>query len=101
MFESSSASNPVQLLQEVGRILESERISWAAIGALAVAYHGVVRASLDADAAISLKGSATDIDALVRRLRKAGWKVELNLGEEGDPLAFVVRLTDKKKNRVD
>jgi hypothetical protein len=44
-----AATSSPQLLDQVGRILESKGISWATIGALAVAYHGVVRASLDAD----------------------------------------------------
>jgi hypothetical protein len=91
----------VDLLGKVGRILEREGIAWAVIGALAVSFHGVVRVSLDADALISFKGSHTDIDAFVAKLKAAGWKAEYRSGEPGDPLGFVVRILDKRGNQVD
>jgi hypothetical protein len=98
--EPNSGSSP-QLLDRIGRILESQKARWAAIGALAVAYHGVVRASLDADALISLKGAGLDLDTLARLLSDQGLTVEVRMGEEGDPLGFVVRIFDAERNQVD
>jgi hypothetical protein len=96
-----AATSSPQLLDQVGRILESKGIAWATIGALAVAYHGVVRASLNADALITLRNSGQDLDALVLLLRAQGWKAEARLGDEGDPLGFVVRIFDDSDNQVE
>lgn len=101
MPADSGSSNSPRLLDEVGRILDEYGARWAAIGALAVAYHGPIRASYDADALISLKGSRIDLDRLAGQLRRSGWKVDVREGEPGDPLGFVVRIADKAGNQVD
>ena len=95
------SSNPPQLLHRVGQFLDIEGIRWAAIGALAVAYHGWIRASLDADALISLKGTGKAVERLAESLRAQGWKVELRIGDEEDPLGFVLRVEDGNENQVD
>jgi predicted nucleotidyltransferase len=99
--DDPKASSALQLLHQVGQFLDTEGVGWAAIGALAVSYHGVVRASLDADALITLKGSALDLDQLAEKLRLKGWKVDARMGEPGDPLGFVVRINDQAENQVD
>jgi predicted nucleotidyltransferase len=71
------------------------------IGALAVAYHGVVRASLDADALITFKGAHLDQEELTRKLNARGWNAALRVGEDDDPLGFVIRITDASSNQVD
>ena len=76
------AASSAHLLQYVGRVLESEGIKWATIGALAVAYHGWIRASMDADALITFKGSASDLDRISEKLREQGWKVDSRVGGE-------------------
>lgn len=96
-----SGSNPLRLLHEVSRILEQEGIQWAAIGALAVAYHGIVRASLDADAIVTFKGSRTDLNRLGPILRAQGWTVDVRKGDPGDPLGYVIRILDADENQVD
>lgn len=101
MPADSVSSNSPRLLDKVGRTLDEYGARWAAIGALAVAYHGPIRASFDADALISLKGSAIDLDRLAARLRSSGLKTEVREGEPGDPLGFVVRIQDKAGNQVD
>lgn len=101
MDEAAGASNPLQLLRETGRLLDAEGVRWAAIGALAVAYHGWIRASLDADALITLRGSSLDLEGLAARLREAGLKVEVRVGDNDDPLGFVLRLEDRAGNQVD
>lgn len=94
-------ANSLQLLNEVGKVLDQEGVRWAAIGALAVAYHGVVRASLDADAIITFKGSTSDLNRLGDALREKGWKIDIRKGEAGDPLGYVVRIQDTAENQVD
>jgi DNA-binding NarL/FixJ family response regulator len=59
------------LLLDAVDVLTREQIDYAVIGALAASIHGVVRASVDADAinAVAVAGEAIDVD-LVRRLAK-------------------------------
>ena len=101
MSTSQPASNPTQFLDQIGRVLDSENVGWATIGALAVAYHGLVRASLDADALITLKNSSLDLDKLTQLFQRHGWKAEVRIGEEDDPLGFVIRIFDAGENQVD
>jgi hypothetical protein len=101
MADSSLAENSPQLLNLVGQVLEGSRVRWGAIGALAVAYHGWVRASMDADALITLRDSDVNMEELLRRLRIKGWQVEYRDGGPGDPLGFVVRIQDDRGNQVD
>lgn len=101
MADSSTAENSPQLLNLVGQVLEESRVRWGAIGALAVAYHGWVRASMDADALITLRDSDVNMEELLQGLRSRGWKVEYRDGGPGDPLGFVVRIQDDRGNQVD
>jgi len=101
MPEKPDASNSATLLDKVGRILDSNGIRWATIGALAVAYHGMVRASLDADALISLKGSKVDLEGMAALFSRENLEIETRIGDDGDPLGFVVRIKDAAGNQVD
>ncbi len=101
MVDKAEGSSSPQLLHRIGMMLDAKRVNWATIGALAVAYHGVYRASLDADALISLKGAGLDLDELGKLLSAEGLTVEIRMGEEGDPLGFVVRISDADENQVD
>jgi hypothetical protein len=95
------AANSSRLLHAVGLSLEAEKVRWAAIGALAVAYHGVVRASLDADALITFQDSGTNLEGLAKHFRAKGWKAEIRKGDAEDPLGFVLRIQDESGNQVD
>ena len=101
MDNSQDNNSSPKMLDRIGRILDANRINWATIGALAVAYHGVYRASLDADALISLKGAPIDLEGLAYLISTSGLSVETRMGEVGDPLGFVVRITDGDSNQVD
>lgn len=101
MPPENQASSAAELLHRVGQVLGDSCIPWATIGALAVAYHGWVRASLDADALITLRDSGIDTAILTERLRNRGWKVELREGDAEDPLGFVFRIQDEAGNQVD
>lgn len=89
------------LLAAIGKVLDEAGAKWAVIGAMAVAYHGWVRASLDADALLSLRGSTLDIDQLAERLRSKGFQAEARMGDPGDPLGFVLRIADEAGNQAD
>jgi len=66
---------------------------------MAGAVHGVVRASLDADAVVSL--TAQEAPALAKDLADAGFDVELKKGGYDDPIAAVLVVRDHYRNRVD
>jgi predicted nucleotidyltransferase len=101
MSDNKDTGSSPQLLDGIGRLLDDNHIRWAAIGALAVAYHGLYRASLDADALISLKGADLDLEGLAGILRGRGLSVDVRIGENDDPLGFVLRITDGRANQVD
>jgi predicted nucleotidyltransferase len=60
----------------------------------------VVRASLDADAVLSLLTS-DDIASLCEDLKLQGYKVIKRKGDIDDPIAMVINIKDKFSNRVD
>jgi predicted nucleotidyltransferase len=87
------------LLIDVLDVLRAKSVKYAVIGAMAAAVHGVVRASVDADAIVSL--AALEAPALSKALADAGFNVELKMGSYDDPIAAVLIIKDKHKNRVD
>lgn len=89
------------LLDGVCGFLDVKGIGWTHIGALATAYHGLVRASLHAEILLSMKAADLDFDGLADTLRSQGLTVEVRMGGEGDPLGFVVRISDGCSNQVD
>ena len=91
----------VQLLLSIIPILNQLGVRYATVGALAVSYYGVVRASLDADAIISVAGSKEAMDSLMNGLKKMGLSATYRAGEMGDPLAGVISVADGNLNRVD
>ena len=89
------------LLLDVISVLNRQRIPYAIIGAFAASFHGVVRASIDADAMISLESGQAGIKALMENLRKAGLKSIYRKGDLNDPVGAVVNIEDGFNNRVD
>ncbi len=82
-------------------MLERLRIPYAIIGAFAASFYGVVRASLDVDAVISLSPAPEKVKGLVDELRRASLKSAYRKGEIGDPIGAVVSVEDRFGNRVD
>jgi predicted nucleotidyltransferase len=80
-------------------VLRSAQVDYAIIGAMAASVHGVIRASLDADALLSITASA--LADLERRFRAAGFITELRRGDMDDPISAVLTLHDEFENRVD
>jgi hypothetical protein len=87
------------LLLDVAQILEAHKIRYAVVGAMAATVHGVVRASVDADAVLAL--SVSGLAALEPELARAGWTCELRRGDATDPIAAVLEVSDRHGNRVD
>lgn len=89
------------LLLDVVNILNKRRIPYAVIGAFAASFHGVVRASMDADALISLPSGQTEVQALIHELHDVGLKTAYRRGDTNDPVGGVINAEDRWKNRVD
>ncbi len=87
------------LLLDAVDVLARERINYAVVGAMAASIHGVVRASVDADAVLSMVAKkASDLEQLFIR---AGFQTELRIGDAEDPIPALLQLTDSFGNRVD
>lgn len=89
------------LLLEVIKVLEQKQIPYAVIGAIAAAYFGVVRASLDADVVISLAHQEDSLGSLVTALNSQSVSVSVRHGDASDPLLGVIVVNDAYDNRVD
>jgi predicted nucleotidyltransferase len=87
------------LLLDVATLLEKEKFDYAVIGALAAAVHGSIRATTDADALLSV--SVSRLGQLAKAFGKIGLESELRRGDADDPIAALLSLTDKHRNRVD
>ena len=79
--------------------MATQRIDYAVVGAMAASVHGAVRASLDADAVLSL--AITRLRALERDFSEAGFRTECRYGGIDDPIAAMLVLQDEHANRVD
>jgi hypothetical protein len=87
------------LLLDAIEILRREHIEYAVIGAFALAVHGVVRASIDADALLhATPRRCTELHA---QFEQAGFGTELRQGDTDDPIPAMLRLSDNHGNRVD
>ncbi len=89
------------LLLDVIDVLDKSQVSYAIIGAFAASFYGVVRASIDADAVISLQHSQADIKVLIDELQKAEFKTNYRKGDSDDPIGAVINVEDHFNNRVD
>ena len=87
------------LLLDAIELLKRADVPYAVIGAMAASVHGVVRASMDADAVLSL--TAQGLGDMARQFRAAGFRTELRLGDADDPISAVLVLGDTFGNRVD
>jgi hypothetical protein len=88
------ASQPGQsalLLLDTVDVLIREEIDYAVVGAMAASLHGIVRASSDADAVLSLV--ANEANKLQRIFQEAGFSVELHTGDLEDPIPALFQIT--------
>jgi predicted nucleotidyltransferase len=87
------------LLLDTVQVLRAENIDYAIVGAMAASVHGVIRASRDADALLSISASA--LPGLERSFKRAGFNTQLRRGDIDDPIGAVLALSDRFENRVD
>jgi len=87
------------LLLDVAQVLVKEEVEYAVVGAMAAAVHGVIRATTDADALLSV--TMTRLGSLEKAFRKAGFDSELRHGDAEDPIPALLVLSDHHGNRVD
>jgi hypothetical protein len=87
------------LLLDVIDILEREQLAYAVIGALAASVHGVVRASMDADAVV--QASIQRLRELQTRFQSLGWVTSFRTGDLDDPIPALLQVSDTHDNRVD
>lgn len=89
------------LLLKVIKLLNKLRVPYAIIGAFAASFYGVVRASLDADAVISIGKNEKKLTKLLSFFKKEALKTKIRQGDFSDPIRCVINIEDKFKNRVD
>ncbi|MBI3319096.1 MAG: hypothetical protein HYZ89_00695, partial [Candidatus Omnitrophica bacterium] len=89
------------LLLDVIAALNKLHVSYAIIGAFAASFYGVIRASMDADAAVSFPHGQDDVARLLDALRQAGLRVTYRKGDAHDPIGAVINAEDRFTNRVD
>jgi len=98
-MEIDSPGQSTELLLDVVRAIESQNIRYAVIGAMAVALHGVVRASVDSDAIVA--ATFAQLTKLRDELTTRGLKCDLRLGDPSDPIPGMLVVSDRFENRVD
>lgn len=98
-MRTQASGESTLLLLDAVQVLRAEKIDYAIVGALAASVHGVIRASRDADALLSVSTSA--LKGLEQSYKAAGFGTELRRGDMNDPISAVLVLHDKFENRVD
>jgi len=98
-MRASAPGQSALLMADVAESLARRGVRYAVIGAMAAAVHGVVRASLDADAIVALQ--VREAQALRQSLIEEGYEVVLRTGDVDDPIPGLLEIRDRHSNRVD
>lgn len=98
-MRTKSSGESALLLLDAVQVLRAENVDYVVIGAMAAAVHGVIRASRDADALLSVDTSG--LEWLERRFKTAGFNTVFRRGDIDDPIGAVLALRDRFDNRVD
>ena len=98
-MRTERAGQSALLLLDVVEILQQEHIEYAVIGAFALSAHGVVRASTDVDALLSL--TPQRLANLRKVFDRTGFRTELRRGDAHDPIPTMLMLHDGHNNHVD
>lgn len=101
MTQAKGSGQSALLLLDVIRVLDSRSIPYAVVGAFAASFYGVIRASMDADAVISMDLAGAGIEPLRAAFRQAGFKTTYRKGDLKDPIGAVLNVEDRFGNRVD
>ena len=98
-MRATSAGQSVLLLLDVVSLLDKRGIEYGVVGALAGAVYGAIRATIDADALISM--SPSQLPDLENFFGKAGFTAVLSRGDADDPIPAMLAISDEFGNRVD
>ena len=98
-MRTSAPGQSALLMADVAELLSKQGVRYAVIGAMAAAVHGVVRASLDADAVVALE--VREAQALRQALIEAGYEAAVRTGDADDPIPGLLEIKDRHGNRVD
>lgn len=98
-MRASAPGQSALLMVDVAESLARHGVRYAVIGAMAAAVHGVVRASLDADAIVALQ--VREAQSLRQSLIEEGYEVALRTGDVDDPIPGLLEIRDRHGNRVD
>jgi predicted nucleotidyltransferase len=98
-MRTSAPGQSALLMADVAGFLAARGVRYAVIGAMAAAVYGVVRASLDADAVVSLQ--IREAQALRQELIDQGYEATLRTGDVDDPIPGLLEIQDRHGNRVD
>jgi len=86
-------------MADIAGFLAARGVRYAVIGAMAAAVHGVVRASLDADAVVALP--IREAHVLRQSLIKEGYEATVRTGDVDDPIPGLLEIKDRHGNCVD
>jgi len=98
-MRASAPGQSALLMADVAELLAKQGVRYAVIGAMAAAVHGVVRASLDADAVVLLQ--VREAQALRQSVIEEGYEATLRIGDVDDPIPGLLEVKDSHGNRVD
>ena len=100
-MRTTGPAQPAELLLDVVDLLMDFSVRYAVIGAFAVSYFGVPRATADADTVIWLSGAGKSEQDLKDGLHAAGYDAQLKRGDIDDPISGAIIVKDRHGNRVD
>jgi len=100
-MRATSPGQSALLALDVIDMLNRLRVPYAMIGAFAASFYGVVRASLDVDAVISLRPGQAELTTLTDELHHVGLQTTYRTGDVRDPVGAVLNVEDAFRNRVD
>jgi predicted nucleotidyltransferase len=98
-MRTSAPGQSALLMADVAEFLSKQGVRYAVIGAMAAAVHGVVRASLDADAVVALQ--IREAHVLRQSLIEEGYDATVRTGDVDDPISGLLEIKDRHGNRVD
>jgi predicted nucleotidyltransferase len=87
------------LLLDLADELTKQKVDYAVIGAMAASVHGAIRATIDADALLSV--SVSRLRKLQKEFQIAGFDTDLRQGDADDPIPALLAVGDRHGNRVD
>src|SRR5262245_22877243 len=84
MHRTSGPNQPIHLLLDILDIVTELGHPYAIVGAMAVSFHGIPRATKDADAVVWT--DPTSLKGLIDRLRAERYTVKARQGDLDDPI---------------